>query len=297
MCKVSIGLPVYNGAKYLEDTIKSLLNQTFNDFELIISDNASTDRTQAICTSFASRDSRVRYYQSAENRGAAWNYNNTFKLAKGEFFKWASHDDLCAPTHIEQCVKIFYRMPSVVLCYPRTIIIDGRGDVIGRFYDKLNVNFKEPHRRFKKTMLRVESGECNAVFGVIRSSVLKKTALIGNYNSSDQILLTHLALLGAFYEISQELFFRRDHSETSLKLPNEHQIAIWFDPANKRKNNVPVWTRKFYEYIKVVICTHCVGLITRLYCLMPILRWGWWQKSKIIHEIGLLTRQTLLNRK
>lgn len=98
---VSIGTPVYNGAKYLRKALDSLLEQTFTDFELIISDNASTDDTQAICEEYARRDSRIRYVRQSMNIGAAENFRFVQQQAKGEFFMWAAHDDLWDRRHIE----------------------------------------------------------------------------------------------------------------------------------------------------------------------------------------------------
>ena len=94
--RVSIGMPVYNGEKYLEEAIQSILAQTYSDFELVISDNASTDKTQEICLEYAARDSRVRYHRNEKNLGAAPNYNRTFELSTGQYFKWADYDDLLA---------------------------------------------------------------------------------------------------------------------------------------------------------------------------------------------------------
>ena len=73
--RVSIGLPVYNGEVYLSGALDTLLGQTFTDLELIISDNASTDRTPEICRSYAARDHRVRYIRHEVNRGVPWNHN------------------------------------------------------------------------------------------------------------------------------------------------------------------------------------------------------------------------------
>ena len=100
--KVSIGLPVYNGDEFLEKAIESILGQSFTDFELIISDNASTDKTALICQTYAARDARIRYYRNATNIGGANNGNRTFLLAQGQYFRWAAHDDLCAPELIAQ---------------------------------------------------------------------------------------------------------------------------------------------------------------------------------------------------
>src|SRR5581483_7973034 len=120
--KVSIGLPVYNGENYLAQAIECLLAQTFSDIELIISDNASTDGTEAIARDFAARDRRVRYVRQPLNRGAGWNFSETFRLAQGEYFKWAAHDDLCAPTFIERCVKVLDVDRELVLCFSRSAV-------------------------------------------------------------------------------------------------------------------------------------------------------------------------------
>src|SRR3712207_6191103 len=110
--KVSIGLPVYNGEKFIREAIDSILNQTFEDFELIISDNASTDETAAICQTYAAQDRRVRYFRNLENIGAAGNHNRVFEAASGKYFKWAAHDDLCGPNFVAECVNVLDRDPS-----------------------------------------------------------------------------------------------------------------------------------------------------------------------------------------
>ena len=207
MPKVSVGLPVYNGEDYLKEALDSLLNQTFKDFELIISDNASTDATQEICESFTSLDKRIRYYRNQENLGAAKNYNRVFELAVGEYFKWASHDDLCAPTFLERCVEILELQPSVILAYTRTLIIDAQGNITAKYADNANFMAPNPYKRLNNHLLPDRGRHISPVFGVIRSSALKKTRLIGNYIGSDTVLLVHLILLGQFYEVPEELFF------------------------------------------------------------------------------------------
>src|SRR5260370_10566620 len=114
--RVSIGVPVYNGENFLRETLDSLLAQTFEDFELIISDNGSTDNTPHICREYALRDNRVSYHRCDINRGFSWNNNHVFQLAQGEYFKWADHDDLCAPEYLERCITVLDARPDVVLC-------------------------------------------------------------------------------------------------------------------------------------------------------------------------------------
>jgi glycosyltransferase involved in cell wall biosynthesis len=115
--RVSIGLPVYNGERFLKDALDSILSQTYRDFELIISDNASSDHTEEICRRYAARDERVRYYRYDNNVGAARNFNRVFQLSRGEYFKWAAHDDICSPGFLQRCVKILDSDTAVVVCF------------------------------------------------------------------------------------------------------------------------------------------------------------------------------------
>ena len=128
--RVSIGMPVYNGENFLAEALDSMLAQTFVDFELIISDNASTDRTKAICRDYAARDRRIRYHRVDDNQGATWNFNHTFELARGEYFKWAAHDDLCDPTFVARCVEVLDSDPTVICCHTQTRHIDIHGNIL-----------------------------------------------------------------------------------------------------------------------------------------------------------------------
>lgn len=240
--RVSIGLPVYNGERYLESTLDSLLAQTFPDFELIISDNASTDRTAAICAAYQARDPRVRYSRNAANLGATRNYNLTVEQARGEYFKWAAYDDPCGPEFLERCVRALDANPAVVLAYTRARVIDEAGQDLG--YDPVDLDLRQPrpveryaayHRRFR------QHRNCNPVFGVIRTATLRRTAMIGNYVASDEVLLGELALHGQFYEVPDELFFRRDHPNTSTRAFLIKNRAAWFDPALGGRLHLPVW--------------------------------------------------------
>jgi glycosyltransferase involved in cell wall biosynthesis len=246
--RVSIGLPVYDGENYLAETLDSILAQTYSDFELTISDNASTDRTEDICQVYAARDPRIRYYRNEQNLGAAWNYNRVFELSTGEYFKWAAHDDLCAPEYLEWCVEILDRQPDVVLCYAKTCIIDQRGEVVENYFDGFNLRSPKPHVRLRGFFRA--PGLCNPVFGLIRANTLKRTPLIGNYRASDRVLLGELALHGQFYEIPEYLFLRRGHPQRSLAANvTDSDIAAWYDPAMRGKILLPRW-RRLLEYLR-----------------------------------------------
>ena len=125
--RVTIGLPVYNGEQYLVQALDALLAQTYTDFALIISDNASTDRTQEICLAYAAKDARIQYYRNPINIGSAKNFNHVFALSASEYFMWAAHDDYMAPKLVAKCVDVLDRDPTILLCHAWVKIIDEQG--------------------------------------------------------------------------------------------------------------------------------------------------------------------------
>lgn len=237
--RLSIGLPVYNGAIFLEETLRSLLSQTFDDFELIISDNASTDATEAICRAYAAQDPRLRYMRNPTNIGAAGNYNRVFACARGAYFKWAAADDLCAPTFLARCVHILDTHPAVILAYPKTSIIDEHGQLLHQEVRSLDLRSPSVRTRFDQAIRKL--GECNAVFGLIRSQILRHTSCIGNYMASDMILLAELSLYGQFYEIPEPLFLRRQHPGASSSNKSVESQQEFFDPTTQGKVFMLTW--------------------------------------------------------
>jgi glycosyltransferase involved in cell wall biosynthesis len=245
-----MGLPVYNAESYLEETLDSLLSQTFSDFELIISDNASTDRTADICAAYAAQDQRIRYYRNDVNLGAAPNYNRTFELATGEYFKWMAYDDPCAPTCLERCVTTLDVSPEAIMCYPKTVVIDEQGEVICNYAyeDGFDLRQDEPHLRLRQFF---DIGIlCHPVFGLIRRDVLARTALIGSYPSSDRVLLGELSLLGKCYEIPEHLAYRRVHANNSFnETTTQAELWHWFDP-NVKVGHLNMRQRCTVEYFR-----------------------------------------------
>lgn len=216
--RVTIGLPVYNGENYLREAIESLLSQSFEDFELIISDNASTDGTRAICEHYAELDQRVRYDRCKTNLGARRNYNRLVAMARGEYFKWAAHDDNCYPDFLAECVAALGRDPDAVVCYPTTHLIDDKGEVMSEYRNGLDLPHATPHERLVAYLMVNfirKSRMCIPIFGVLRVTALRKTRLIQDFLGSDRTLLAHLALLGKFIELPGILFQRRVHFGSS----------------------------------------------------------------------------------
>jgi glycosyltransferase involved in cell wall biosynthesis len=264
--RVSIGLAVYNGDIYLEQSISSILAQTYQGFELIISDNASTDQTEAICRKFAAQDARIRYSRNASNIGGANNHNRTIALARGEYFRWAAHDDVCEPTLIEKCVAVLDRNPDVVLCYSQVIAIDSHG-AQGGLTSRNNGGSSKPYARF--AAIASARDFCEETYGVVRTSVLRKTQLQQNYTGSDRTLLCELSLYGRFYEVPEPLFFKRFHPG-NVYIDWRARMA-WFDDKNAGKIVFPFWLQLFHYF--VVIARARVKTYVRLRCYLYMLKW------------------------
>lgn len=266
--RVSLGIAVYNGERYLRQTIESLLGQTCTDFELIISDNGSTDATEAICREYATKDSRIRYYRNDENRGPSWNYRRIFELARGEYFKWADYDDFCAPTYLERCVAGLDATPEAVLCHSKTVMVDEHGNVPFHFDPGLRISNHDPAVRFFDLIRALHYS--SQIHGVMRSSVLRDTPLIGSYLSSDLVLLCWLSLRGPFLEIPEDLFFNRRHGEQSPR--DRFKSYEWFNPRLKGRITLPHWVL-FTELVRAVHQAS-IPLGVRLRCYIYVAQWS-----------------------
>jgi glycosyltransferase involved in cell wall biosynthesis len=247
---LGIGLPVYNGERYLRQALDSLLEQSFTDYELVILDNASTDGTAAIALEYAARDVRIRYHRNAENIGAARNFNLAFELTSGRYFKWAADDDLIGPGFLERCVAALEGEPRSVLAYAKARIIDERGEPVVDYDPGFATDAQRVSARFASMLTE---HKCFQIFGVIRRDALEQTRLIGLHAHGDGVLLAHLALLGRFVEVPEFLFLPRRHPGHSSRMIGDYwSYAAWFDPANGRKRIFP-HARMFAEYFRVVM--------------------------------------------
>jgi glycosyltransferase involved in cell wall biosynthesis len=295
--KVSLGLPVYNGERFIRETLDSILNQTFQDFELIISDNASTDSTESICQEYAANDPRVRYYRNEQNLGAARNYKKVFELSTAEYFKWCASDDVLASTYLEKCVDILDRFPSVILCYPREIFVDESGQPIKEHSNLLNLRSPNPHERFKQYFdLWKKQGFAhgNPVNGLIRSAKLRLTPLLEGYVMAEFGLLVELLFLGEFYEVPEPLFLFRYHAQCSraiLERSAWEGLAVWFDPANQNKIVMPE-LNLFIHHLKAINKAQ-IGLWEKAFCYTQMGKFLGWKWKRLIREILIASFQSM----
>lgn len=128
---VSICIPAYNEARFLGAALESALAQTAADFEVIVSDNCSTDDTPRIAQAFTARDARVRHERSTAHVGMTENFTRCLALARGEYVKFLCADDLLAPQCVERLLAVLRADASVVLAACARRLVDDTGTRFG----------------------------------------------------------------------------------------------------------------------------------------------------------------------
>lgn len=301
--RVSLGVPVYNAANYLAEAIDCALAQTFEDWELIVADNASTDDTPSICEQYVSRDPRIRYLRSAENRGAAWNFNRAFEQSRGEFFKWAAHDDLFAPTFLERCVAAFDATPEAVYCHTRRADFYSPWETpvacaLGREADPEQpwapaaFSPERPFPQLSRTGRPSDRFGCvllaeNALFdiyGLVRRAAMARTQLHGAYYGADRVFMLELALLGPFVQVDELLFFVRRHPRQSVFIGSAGAQEQWIRGWKRPKFACPRRMRMLGGYVEAVRRSD-LSLAEKSRCLGQVLKFcanpGKWKRLGI----------------
>lgn len=205
--KVTVGVPTYNGERFLSESLRSLRDQTYPDLEILISDNASTDRTGEICRKVAGEDERVVYHRNERNLGALQNFWGLVERAKGRYFMWAADHDLWDPSYVARCVEVLEDDPGVAICYARTTLIDEEGDPIEVMRDRIDTRGMSPPDRYRHLLWSLHNG--NMIYGVIRHDLLASLPEPPAVVSPDYVILMGLGLRGTFAQIPESLFFRR----------------------------------------------------------------------------------------
>jgi glycosyltransferase involved in cell wall biosynthesis len=242
--RLTVGLPVYNGEAYLAESLDALLGQSYEDFELVISDNASTDGTAGICRRYEKLDSRIRYFRQPRNIGLAPNCNFLYSQARGELYKEASHDDLYGRDLIRRCVEALDERPQVVLAHCWTARIDGTGDVTDAYEYPMATASPRAPERFRSILF--DSGGDDD-YGVVRTEVLRRTAGKQSYYHADHTIVAEIGLHGPFYHVPDWLYFRRDHPGQAGRATMRSRCAN-MDPRRAHRLRHPA-VRLYGEYI------------------------------------------------
>lgn len=268
---ITIGLPVYNGENYVGESIRCLRDQTFGDFRLIISDNASTDATEEIARSAARDDERVIYHRQRVNLGGPANYNFTLAQAEGEFFMWHAHDDLRDPRFLELAYAHMVDSRTTSVTFSRSIAIGPDGEHLGPMFRPEGLVHHSAHRRLR-AVIGAPRPEL-ALFGLMRRELLEQTGKHGSFKGGDRILVAEMALLGDFHELDDVLFQNRDHPDRYTRMSAgpeaEPKRREWWDPTRTADTiSMPRW-RGFREYLGA-IRRHPLTTAERIRCSMAL---------------------------
>lgn len=227
MEKVSIGLPVYNGQAYLKYALEALLRQDYSNIELIISDNASTDDTPAICHEYSMRHSRLRYERNATTTNVFLNFRKVFELSTGEYFMWASSDDLWANNYVSALVELLQAYSHAVLAFSPVQRIDQFGRQLGK-----PTQARSDHPRTNavgRVIKNLQRNSCSIFYGLFRRQILEKTSVFPELGiPPDLALLAEISCYGSFAGTSKTIFYRRKHTQQVNRLRDdvEHNQAI-----------------------------------------------------------------------
>jgi glycosyltransferase involved in cell wall biosynthesis len=249
--RISVGMPVYNGEEFIGEAVQAILNQSLSDLELIICDNASDDATSDICLRIAESDSRVRYYRNEVNIGVTENYNKVVAYARGQYFKWASCNDYCAPDFLRGCVEVLDRRHDAVLCFPKTRLFDQNIADAKDYEEDLDLQKPDPLWRFTQLIDRIYAQLNNVLNGVVRTDALRRTPLHRTFAGSDYNLVAELVLLGGFIQIPEPLFYRRLNAKAHSRAKSESEMQAHMFPRNKSAVKFQTW-RLHREYFATV---------------------------------------------
>lgn len=189
----------------MRETLTSLLVQDYTNLEILVSDNCSTDGTDAICKETCAGDQRVRYERQKHNIGAAGNSIHVLSQASGKYFMWASGHDLWSPNLVSTCVAALEAHPDTALAYASSQWIDEQGQPLHEESGWYDTRGTDALLRFFITFW----GNAHPILGLIRTEYLQGLPRIHACVGSDQIVLGELALKGGFLHVPDATWWRR----------------------------------------------------------------------------------------
>ncbi|MEJ7861513.1 MAG: glycosyltransferase [Pyrinomonadaceae bacterium] len=230
---VSIGMPVYNGAKFIREALDSLLSQDYSDFELIISDNASTDETAKICEKYAAKDSRIFYSRMEENIGAVRNFDRVLRLAKGKYFMWAAHDDIWHKSFISLCLTKLQSDPQAVICYCHSQTITSEGQPaeepltnVECIADSISERWARLHRHWKIHAV---------IYGLMQREIAIQTRPILAMNCSDLVFVSEMVIYGKILIVEKVMHWKRLPDKDKNHHNSPEKMIEYLSPLKEKK--------------------------------------------------------------
>jgi glycosyltransferase involved in cell wall biosynthesis len=233
---VTFGLPVFNGERYLAEALRSIQEQDLEDIEIVVSDNGSTDGTEEIARTAADHDHRIRYLRSPVNRGGAWNYQRVAALAAAPLFSWMAADDVKGSAFARRCVEALDDAGGeYVFACPRTRLIDADGIVFEHLNDdRMGMDATSAAVRVRNLL---QAQASHVMYGVIRTSALRRTRGVRPRVGDDMILLVELLCQGRMVLVDEDLFDQRRHRE-QFSQQGQNQVA-WHAPDARARFAFP----------------------------------------------------------
>jgi glycosyltransferase involved in cell wall biosynthesis len=278
---VAVGLAVYNSERYVSQSIDCLLAQSFKDFALFISDNASTDRTSEICQRYAARDSRIRYTKNPVNIGMVGNYNLLFSYCRSKYFRWATADDYWHEDMLKDAVQVMEADPSLSLCYPRAKIVDQDGREMSLWQDCLHLMQEDPAERFLAVVQNI--GRVHHHLGLMRADIMRRTRLLARHVSSDIGFVAEMSLYGKFSQIPKYQMYRRVHEDSSsVGLDNPEHMRRRYHAANTRR--VPFNRLSMHRVLFSAVLRSPLSLPRKVTLVERLARFMYWDRGRLLHE-------------
>ena len=289
--RVVVGLPVYNGQKYVVAAIESHLSQSFGDFDLVISDNGSTDATPEICADYASKDKRVKYLRSAENRGILWNHRRVFAAVEAptQYFRWAGADDIMEPGLLQAMVSVLDVRPEVEAVVPDTKNIDDHGEIIGSMARTLDLQSPDVFERAHDVLMA--NYQHVIAYGLLRVSTLRVMRTRPDYIGWDPVFVWELALRGQMVQLAGPFLLRRFHAGSISRVKTSKEMRKWVEPSSKAGMNFPHWTWA-YERARALIASP-LSTRDRLRIGTFLVRATLWQRGSLVRDVTQAARRTL----
>jgi glycosyltransferase involved in cell wall biosynthesis len=289
--KVIIGLPVYNGQKYLNAAVDSHLSQSFGDFALVISDNGSTDATPEICAAYAIKDKRIKYLRSAENRGILWNHRRVMDAIESpsQYFRWAGADDILEPGLLQAMVEVLNTRPEVEAVVPDTKNIDDQGEIIGSMARTLDLQSPSVFQRAHDIL--TASYQHVIAYGLLRASTLRLMRTGPNYPGWDAVFALELALRGQMVQPAGPALLRRFHPGSISRVKTVKEMRKWVEPNSKTGMDFPHWTWA-YERAQVLMAVP-MSTRDRIRIGTFLARFTMWQRRSLARDVTQAARRAL----
>ena len=249
---VSVGLPVRNGQRFLRQALASLLSQTFTEFELIVSDNASTDETAEIVQEAASSDPRVCYHRNGVDIGAAANFNRALQLARGDLFMWAAGDDMWHPGFIGSMVSLLRESPAAVLAFCDFDNIDASGRPVREYPHLVELEASDLFPRLTNYLGQPEAwGKANLIYGLMRRQAILEAGGLTTWSphgwGQDMLVVFRLLSLGELRLARNRMF----HKRLAPPPAPAGRGTLWSRLA-KRRESLRGWRGYFEGYQRLI---------------------------------------------